>query len=180
MSKLITSIDEKTKSFIEAQQMFFVATAAADGKINLSPKGTDSFRIISPTQVAWLNLTGSGNETAAHILANNRMTIMMCAFDGKPNIMRIYGSAKAIYEQDEEWATYGPLFKANTGSRQIFLVDVQHIQHSCGMAVPLYDFVEHRDLLDIYHDKKGRQKVKAYWEEKNMTSLDGLPTGQKL
>lgn len=180
MSKLITSIDEKTKSFIEAQQMFFVATAAADGKINLSPKGTDSFRIISPTQVAWLNLTGSGNETAAHILANNRMTIMMCAFDGKPNIMRIYGTAKAIYEQDAEWATYGPLFKENTGARQIFLVEVEQIQHSCGMAVPLYDFVEHRDLLDIYHDKQGREKVKKYWEEKNMTSLDGLPTGQKL
>lgn len=180
MSKLITSIDEKTKQFIEAQQMFFVATAASEGKINLSPKGTDSFRIISPTKVAWLNLTGSGNETAAHILESNRMTIMMCAFEGKPNIMRIYGSAKAIYEHDEEWKTYGPLFKENTGSRQIFLVDVEHIQHSCGMAVPLYDFVEHRDLLDIYHDKQGREKVKNYWKEKNMVSLDGLPTGQKL
>ncbi|MEP2026982.1 MAG: pyridoxamine 5'-phosphate oxidase family protein [Reichenbachiella sp.] len=180
MSKLIASIDEKTRTFIEAQQMFFVATAASDGKINLSPKGTDSFRIINPKQVAWLNLTGSGNETAAHILETNRMTIMMCAFDGKPNIMRIYGMAKAIYEQDAEWSTYAPLFKANTGARQIFLVEVEQIQHSCGMAVPLYDFVEHRDLLDIYHDKKGREKVKEYWKEKNMVSLDGLPTGQKI
>ncbi|SMD32212.1 Pyridoxamine 5'-phosphate oxidase [Reichenbachiella faecimaris] len=180
MSKLLTSIDEKTQKFIEAQQMFFVATAASDGKINLSPKGTDSFRIIGPNQVVWLNLTGSGNETAAHILQNNRMTIMMCAFDGKPNIMRIYGSAKAIYEQDPEWTTHAPLFKENTGARQIFLVEVEQIQHSCGMAVPLYDFVEHRDLLDIAHDKKGRQKVKEYWKEKNMVSLDGLPTGQKI
>lgn len=180
MSKFLTSIDEKTEKFILEQQMFFVATAATNGRINLSPKGTDSFRIINSKQVAWLNLTGSGNETAAHILESNRMTIMMCSFEGKPNIMRIYGSAKAIYEQDPEWATYGHLFKENTGSRQIFLVDVEHIQHSCGMAVPLYDFVEHRDLLDIAHDKKGREKVKEYWKDKNMVSIDGLPTGQKL
>ena len=180
MSKLITAIDEKTKKFIESQRMFFVATAATNGKINLSPKGSDSFRIINSKQVAWLNLTGSGNETAAHILENNRMTIMMCAFEGKPNIMRIYGSAKAIYEQDPEWEQFSSLFEENTGSRQIFLVDIDHIQHSCGMAVPLYDFVDQRDLLDIYHDKKGREKVKEYWKEKNMVSLDGLPTGQKL
>lgn len=180
MSKLITSIDEKTRKFIEAQKMFFVATAASTGKVNLSPKGLDSFRIISPTKVAWLNLTGSGNETAAHILETNRMTIMMCAFDGKPNIMRIYGSAKAIYEQDEEWETYGHLFEEKTGSRQIFVVDIEHIQHSCGMAVPQYDFVADRELLNIAHDKKGRQKVKEYWQEKNMVSLDGLPTGQKV
>ncbi|MEO9964464.1 MAG: pyridoxamine 5'-phosphate oxidase family protein [Reichenbachiella sp.] len=180
MAKFLTSIDDNTRAFIEAQQMFFVATAASSGKINLSPKGLDSFRIISPNQVAWLNLTGSGNETAAHILETNRMTIMMCAFDGKPNIMRIYGIAKAIYEQDKEWSQYGQLFEKNTGARQIFLVDIESIQHSCGMAVPLLDFVEHRDLLNIAHDKKGRDKVKEYWQEKNMVSLDGLPTGQKV
>lgn len=180
MSKLLTSIDAKTKEFIEAQQMFFVATAASSGKINLSPKGLDSFRIINEHTVAWLNLTGSGNETAAHILETNRMTIMMCAFEGKPNIMRIYGTARAIYEQDAEWSTYGPLFDSNTGARQIFIVQVEHVQHSCGMAVPLYEFAQHRDLLNIAHDKKGRAKVKEYWKEKNMVSLDGLPTGQKV
>ncbi|MEP2512382.1 MAG: pyridoxamine 5'-phosphate oxidase family protein [Reichenbachiella sp.] len=180
MSKLLTSIDDKTRKFIESQQIFFVATAASSGKVNLSPKGLDSFRILGPNKVAWLNLTGSGNETAAHILETNRMTIMMCAFEGKPNILRLYGSARAIYEQDPEWKDYGPLFGPNTGSRQIFLVEVEHVQHSCGMAVPIYDFVEHRDLLNISHDKKGREKVKDYWREKNMLSLDGFPTGQKV
>lgn len=178
--KLLTAIDDKTQAFIEAQKIFFVATAASTGKVNLSPKGLDSLRIISPTKIAWLNLTGSGNETAAHILETNRMTLMMCAFEGKPNILRIYGSAKAIYENDPEWNEFGILFEKNTGSRQIFIVDIELIQHSCGMAVPLYDFVSHRDLLDIAHDKKGRDKVKEYWKEKNMVSLDGLPTGQKL
>lgn len=180
MAKFLTSIDEKTQQFIEAQKMFFVATAASSGKVNLSPKGLDSFRIISPKQVAWLNLTGSGNETAAHILETNRMTIMMCAFEGKPNIMRIYGSAKAIYEQDESWKKYSPLFEENTGARQIFVVDIEQIQHSCGMAVPEYEFVADRELLNIAHEKKGRDKVKQYWQDKNMVSLDGLPTGQKV
>ncbi|UXX78995.1 pyridoxamine 5'-phosphate oxidase family protein [Reichenbachiella carrageenanivorans] len=180
MGKLLPSIDEHTLQFIKTQKMFFVATAATTGKVNLSPKGSDSFRVLSPNQVAWLNLTGSGNETAAHLLENNRMTIMMCAFEGKPNIMRLYGTAKAIYEQDPEWTTYSPLFEDNTGARQIFLMEVNQVQHSCGMAVPLYDYIEQRDLLDKTHDKLGREKVKEYWKAKNMVSLDGLPTGQKI
>jgi hypothetical protein len=180
MPDLSQEIDEKTENFISQQKMFFVATAADEGKINLSPKGLDAFRIIDPKTVVWLNMTGSGNETAAHLLANNRMTIMMCAFEGKPNIMRIYGSAIAIYEGDKDWATYYSLFEDFTGARQIFKVSIEAVQHSCGMAVPKYEFREQRDLLNIAHDKKGREKVKSYWQEKNTTSLDGLATGQKI
>lgn len=180
MGKLITELDIKTEEFIKNQKMFFVATSPTEGKINLSPKGLDAFRIINNQTVAWLNLTGSGNETAAHLLDDNRMTIMMCAFEGKPNIMRIYGHARVIYEQDGEWDGYYQLFEAQTGARQIFIIEIEHIQHSCGMAVPLYQFHENRDLLNKSHNKKGREKVKQYWQDNNIISLDGKPTGQKI
>ena len=120
MGKQLTEIPPKLQEFITQQKMFFVATAAQTGKINLSPKGMDSLRVLSPTKIVWLNLTGSGNETAAHIHACNRMTLMFCAFDGNPLILRLYGTAKVYHERDAAFANYAPLFPNALGARQFF------------------------------------------------------------
>lgn len=176
MGSQFKQLNKQHKSFIEAQSIFFVATAAQSGKVNLSPKGGDAFRIINDNQVAWLNLTGSGNETAAHIQLTPRMTIMFCAFDGPPIILRLYGKATAIHEGDAAWDTYIDLFPDMTGRRQIFLLDVEMVQTSCGMAVPLYDYVSDRTALTDWADKQGRDGIKAYWEKKNQQSLDGFDT----
>lgn len=176
MAKLYKQISPKLQQFIEDQKIFFVATGTADGRINLSPKGMDSLRIIAPNRVAWLNVTGSGNETAAHVQENPRMTLMFTAFEDNPLILRLYGTAKAIHKDEPEWQQLFPLFTPLPGARQIFDLTVDLVQTSCGMAVPLYEFVGEREQLNTWAKKKGEEGIEGYWKETNHTSLDGKPT----
>lgn len=176
MSKLYKNITPKLQQFIENQKIFFVATATADSRINLSPKGMDSLRVINGNRVIWLNVTGSGNETAAHVQENPRMTLMFTALEDNPMILRLYGTAKAIHTEDVEWMLLYPLFPSIPGARQIFDLNVDLVQTSCGMAVPLYDYVGEREQLNKWAAKKGKEGLKEYWEEKNTVSLDGKPT----
>lgn len=177
MGKLLDELNPRLIDFIQRQQMYFVATAAAEGLVNLSPKGMDSFRVHSNHCVHWLNLTGSGNETAAHVLESGRMTIMFCAFEGDPLILRLYGQAKVIQPRDSDWQTHIQHFPRTLGARQIFELNIEKVQTSCGFAVPLYDFRQQRDLLTQWATKKGEQGLNDYWQEKNCLSLDGKPTG---
>ena len=176
MAKLYEQISPKLQQFIEDQKIFFVATATADSKINLSPKGMDSLRVLDPNRVAWLNVTGSGNETAAHVQEHPRMTLMFTAFEDNPLILRVYGTARAIHADDPEWQLLFPLFTPLPGARQIFDLTVDLVQTSCGMAVPLYDYVGEREQLNAWAAKKGEEGVAAYWKETNRVSLDGKPT----
>ena len=175
--KQLPEIDAATRLFIEQQHVFFVATAAADGRVNLSPRGLDSFRVLDGRRVAWLNLTGSGNETAAHLRELNRITLMFCAFEGRPNILRLYGAATVLHPRDAGWAEFSPLFPPLPGARQIIVVDVELITTSCGMAVPLLDYQSEREQLNQSMEKKGPAGVQAYWEQRNTVSLDGKATG---
>ena len=177
MGKLLDGINDRLRTFIEAQQLFFVATAAPQGRVNVSPKGMDSLRVLAPNRVVWLNVTGSGNETAAHLLEHPRMTIMFCAFEGKPLILRLYGQAKAYHPHDPEWAELIGLFPPLPGARQLIDLKVESVQTSCGMAVPLYRFEEQREELNHWAEKKGTAGIRAYWQEKNKVSLDGKRTG---
>lgn len=177
MGKRFTAISPEQTEFIQAQKMFFVGTAAAEGRVNVSPKGMDSFRVIGPNQVVWLNLTGSGNETAAHLLQNDRMTIMFCAFEGKPLILRLYGNAKIYHPGESIFQEHIGLFATNAGARQIIVMEVDLVQNSCGFAVPLMDFNSERTILNDWAEKKGKEGVAEYWQEKNTVSIDGFETG---
>lgn len=176
MSKQFDSISNKLKTFIEQQRIYFVGTAAGDGKVNLSPKGMDSLRVLGENRVVWLNVTGSGNETAAHVQEMSRMTLMFAAFSGNPMILRLYGQAKTIHRNDPAWKTLYPLFKPLPGARQIFDLHVELVQTSCGMSVPIFDYVEEREQLSAWAEKKGDEGIKDYWKDNNQTSLDGKPT----
>ncbi len=176
MAKQYSRISQKLQQFIENQKIFFVATATADSRINLSPKGMNSLRVLNPNRVVWLNVTGSGNETAAHVQENRRMTIMFTAFEDNPMILRLYGTARAIHNDEDEWQQLFPLFQPLPGARQIFELTVELVQTSCGMAVPLYDYVAEREQLNTWATKKGAAGVEAYWKEKNHISLDGKST----
>lgn len=180
MGQRYPHMNDKHIAFIQAQKMFFVATAAPEGRVNLSPKGMDTLRVISPENVAWLNLTGSGNETAAHVRVNPRMTIMFCAFEGKPMILRLYGSAKAIHRADPEWNDMIGLFPEIPGARQIFEMQVDLVQTSCGMGVPYFEFAGERTALNDTVLKWGEERLKDYWQEKNRTSIDGFETGMVI
>lgn len=173
---MLDQLNDSLKSFIKDQHVFFVATAAEDGRINVSPKRGDYFRIIDDTKVVWLNLTGSGNESAAHILKHNRMTIMFCAFDGNPLILRLYGTATAHHERDAAYQEYISLFGPHEGARQIFEMQLDSVQTSCGFAVPLMSYDKDRDILDKWSADKGRDGIHAYWKEKNLKSIDGFKT----
>jgi len=175
MGKRYNSINDKIKGFIGKQKVFFVATATSDGRVNVSPKGGDSFRVINENQVIWLNLTGSGNETAAHLAEQDRMTIMFCAFEGKPLILRLYGQAKIFNNGHKEYDKYINLFPNSVGSRQIVDMHVDLVQTSCGMAVPFMDFKADREELNRWFEKKSDDKLKQYWQEKNTVSIDGKP-----
>lgn len=176
MGKQLKEINLNLQDFIEKQKMFFVGTAACEGKVNISPKGMDSFRVLGPNKVIWLNLTGSGNETAAHLLQNERMTIMFCAFEGLPMILRLYGEAKAFHPRDKKFQEYSSHFNRDFGARQIIEMHVDMVQTSCGFAVPLMDYKEDREKLTTWANHKGEEGVKQYWADKNTLSLDGLPT----
>ncbi len=176
MGKLHSELNETMQEFIKQQKIFFVGTAARDGRVNISPKGMDTLRILDSNSVLWLNLTGSTNETAAHLLDSDRMTIMFCSFDGEPMILRLYGFASVIHPRDESWNGLIRQFSAFPGARQIFEMDIDLVQTSCGMGVPYFDYISERDQLVEWARKKGDEGLKKYWYENNRTSIDGKPT----
>ena len=176
MATFYDEIDEKLKVFIEECKIFFVATAAQDGRINLSPKGYESLAVLDSNRLIWLNLTGSGNETAAHLQVCNRMTLMFCAFTGPPRILRLYGTANTIHPRDDAWVGLIPHFEEMAGARQIFDMRVESVQTSCGFGVPLFDFEGQRETLLTKTEQLGEGGVQDYWQAKNVSSIDGLPT----
>lgn len=177
MAERFTALEQEHIDFIEHQQLFFVATAGAEGHINLSPKGMDTLRVSSPQCVSWLNLTGSGNETAAHVLHDGRMTLMFCSFERQPLILRLYGRARAVHPRDPDWPQLLGQFGKLPGARQVFELDIELVQTSCGYGVPLYSFERERPTLRNWTDKRGPDAVRDYWQEKNRLSLDGMDTG---
>ena len=178
MGNFHKSIREQDKKFIERQKMFFVATAPLEAgtHINLSPKGMDSFRVLSSTLVAYMDIVGSGNETSAHILQNGRITFMFCAFDGPPNILRLYGNGRTVLPTHDEWTDLAKHFEVQLATRQIIVADIYEIQTSCGFSVPLYEYVGERDHAEKWAQRKGADGIEAYKKEKNRVSLDGLKT----
>jgi general stress protein 26 len=176
MATQTPEITPQHQQFINAQKIFFVATAVEEGRINLSPKGMDSLRIIDTNRVIWLNVTGSGNETAAHVQQNPRMTLLFTSFEQEPLILRLYGQARVIHHNDRDWNTLYTQFQPLPGARQIFELSIDMVQSSCGMSVPFYDYVGEREQLNKGIEKLGEQKLKQYWRNKNSTSIDGLPT----
>lgn len=177
MAQHFDELSDKLTGFIQAQKLFFVGTADVDGRVNISPKGGDSLRVINSRQIAWLNLTGSGNETATHMQRVNRITIMFCSFDRTPMILRLYGSGRVYHPFDARWHELSALFPSYTGARQIFEIDLDLIQTSCGFQVPYFDYAGEREALTHWADKQGRPAVERYWLEKNLVSLDGKQTG---
>jgi hypothetical protein len=171
-----SEISEKHSEFIKEQKLFFVGTATSDSTVNISPKGMDSLRVVDSKRVVWLNVTGSGNETAAHVQENPRMTLMFCAFAGNPLILRLYGKAKVIHGNDPEWNALFALFEPIPGARQIFDLSVDLVQTSCGMAVPYHAYAGEREQLKNWAGKQGPDGLKRYWEEKNQISIDGIPS----
>ena len=176
MGRLFEALTESHITFIRQQPVFFVATAPSEGHINLSPKGLDSLRVLSPSRILWLNLTGSGNETAAHLLEDARMTIMFCSFGAKPLILRSYGTASVIHPDESEWEVLSSHFPEQDGSRQIIDLKIDLVHSSCGFGVPRMELIEERKLLDEWIDKKGEAGIRQYWAEKNQISMDGKPT----
>ncbi len=170
-------IDDKTARFIARQKMFFVATAplAADGKVNLSPKGLDSFRILNPGQVAYADFVGSGVETVAHLKENGRIVVMFCAFDGAPGIVRLHGTGRVIEAADDDFDEWIGHFPERDGVRAVIVVDCQRVARSCGFGVPLMTFEGERDQLPNWCEKKGETGLIDYQRRKNTASLDGLP-----
>ncbi|OOQ61138.1 pyridoxamine 5'-phosphate oxidase family protein [Mucilaginibacter pedocola] len=178
MAKFFEEIGPRHREFIEAQKIFFTASAplSGDGHVNLSPKGMDAFRVLSPNKVAYMDINGSGNETSAHLLENGRITIMFCAFDGPPNILRLYGKGYTVLPGTSEWDELSPLFHLPLSSRQIIVTNVDIVQTSCGYGVPFYDYKGERDQAIKWAENKGEEGIEKYQAEKNRISLDGLPT----
>ncbi len=177
MGKLHTQLTDDLAGFIQRQKIFFVGTATDGGRVNVSPKGMDTLRVVTEGRVVWLNLTGSGNETAAHLRENGRITLMFCALEGDPLILRLYGHARIFHPRDAEWDSLITLFPAIPGARQIIDMSVDLVQTSCGFGVPLFEFKAERDQLEQWAEKKGPEGIQQYWEEKNQASVDGKPTG---
>jgi hypothetical protein len=178
MGKTYESITPELRAFIGQQRMFFVATAPLDarGHVNVSPKGLDSFRVMDEKRVAYMDLTGIGNETSAHLEENGRITLMFCAFAGDPKILRLYGRGRTILVGGDGWAELASQFELRPGARQVIVVDVERVQTSCGFGVPVYEFQADRDMLLAWAAKKGRDGIEKYQREKNAASIDGLPT----
>jgi len=176
VSQQYTELSDKLINFIDDQKIFFVGTATKDSKVNISPKGMDSLCVLSKTRVIWLNVTGSGNETSAHVQEAPRMTVMFAAFEGNPMILRLYGQAKVVHKSDREWESLFTHFDPFPGARQIFDLTIDLVQTSCGMAVPFFDYVEDREQLKNWALNKGDAGIKEYWQQKNELSLDGKKT----
>ncbi len=178
MGQQFKSIAAEHRSFIERQKIFFVATAPPNGRVNISPKGLSSLRVLGDNDIAYLDCTGSGSETRAHLLASDdkRLTIMFCAFEGDPVILRLYGQGQSLMRGTEEYAALLPNFDDVPGARQIVRLSVDLVQTSCGMGVPLFDFKAERGNLVRYWMAQGLDNLRKYWRLKNMRSIDGLPT----
>lgn len=177
MAKFYDQLDETLKKFIEDQKIFFTASAPSDGRINLSPKGIDTFRCLDNKTVAYLDLTGSGNETAAHLKENGRLTVMFCSFTEKPLILRLYGSGEIISQSNSQWDELHQNFPKIAGERQIVVLHIESLQTSCGFGVPVFELKEERKTLIDWAERKNENGIEQYWKEKNQKSIDGLPTG---
>jgi hypothetical protein len=176
MGKVFDGIDEKLSAWIGAQRMFFVATAPnAGGHVNLSPKGLASFAVLGPRRVAYLDFVGSGAETIAHLRENGRITIMFCAFEGLPRIVRLYGRGEALEPGDPEFAALVARFPEHTGARAVITAELTRIADSCGYGVPLYEFQGERPQMREWAERKGAEGLRVYQLERNRSSLDGLP-----
>ncbi len=178
MSKVLDHIDDRLRAFIAAQQIYFVATApnGAGGHVNVSPKGhADTFAVLGPLRVAYLDLTGSGAETLAHIRENGRVTIMFCAFDGSPDVVRLYGRGRIVLPDDPEFSSLMAFFQPRPGQRTIVVVDVERVSTSCGFAVPLFEYRGDRDLLQQWAGRKTAAELDEYHRTRNAESIDGLP-----
>jgi hypothetical protein len=178
MAKVHDHITDDLQAFIEKQHLFFVASAplSAEGHVNLSPKGVDCFRVLSPARVGYMDLIGSGNETAAHTLENGRITFMFCAFEGPPSILRLYGRGRALRPGDAGWDELAAHFTLYPSTRQIVVADIDRVQISCGFGVPLYDYRGEREQHFKWAATKGPDGLAEYQRENNAVSLDGLPT----
>lgn len=178
MGKFYDSISEAHREFIEKQHLFFVGTAPlqGDGRVNVSPKGLEAFRVIDEHTVAYMDIISSGNETSAHTLENGRITFMFCSFDKTPNILRLYGKGFAVLPNSALWEQYAPYFTIFPSTRQIIVGKIDLVQTSCGYGVPLYEYQGERDIHFTWANQMGPEKLKEYMLEKNLKSLDGLPT----
>ena len=178
MGKFYNSISEAHQEFIRSQHIFFVATAplSGDGRINLSPKGLDCFRVLSENQVGYMDLISSGNETSAHTLENGRITFMLCSFEGEPRIMRLYGKGRAVLPGTTDWDSLSQHFTIYPSTRQLIIADIDLVQTSCGFGVPLFEYNGERDLHFKWAEKKGDKGLKEYIQDNNLKSLDGLRT----
>lgn len=177
MARQFEGFEDDHRRFIAEQPLFFVATAAPDTRINLSPKGMDSLRVLGPNRLVWLNLTGSGNETAAHLAEDPRMTVMWCSFGTRPLILRAYGTARLTHRGGPGWDGLYAHFPGTPGARQVVEMAVDLVQTSCGYAVPLMDLQSPRETLRTWADKQGAGGLADYWSRKNRLSIDGRPTG---
>ncbi len=179
MGVSFASLSDRQKDFIAAQDLFFVATAptAIDERVNLSPKGYNKLQVFDPNTVGYLDLTGSGNETAAHLRDNGRMTIMLFAMSGEPLILRLYGYGRTIRPDHEDWDALYPSFEPMPGERQIIILDVDEVRESCGFMVPHYKKVKERDELLTFARSLGPEGLAQFQVDENLTSIDGLPTG---
>lgn len=177
MSKVLTSIEPEIATWIAEQSVYFVATAplAADGHVNVSPKGGDSFRVLGPREVVYQDYTGSGAETVAHLRENGRIVVMFCAFQGPPRILRLHGRGTVVTRDTDRFEELARHFPANPGTRAFVHIDVDRVTTSCGYSVPLFDFRGARDTLDKWSGAKGTEELREYRHRKNRHSIDGLP-----
>jgi hypothetical protein len=180
VARQFPALDDKLTDFIARQRIFFAGSAAEGARVNISPRGTDTLRVLGPNRICYLDRTGSGSETAAHMLADGRLTIMFCAFEGPPLILRLFGRGTVHHRGSTGYAD----LLASTfdgaevpGARQIVVQDVDLVQTSCGYGVPFFDYRQERPTLDRWAESKGEDGLAAYRREKNALSIDGLPTG---
>lgn len=177
MGKQFDQLSDQHAAFIAEQPMFFVASAARSGKVNVSPKGMDSLRVLGPNRIAFVNVTGSGNETAGHLRDINRLTLMWCSFGTRPQILRCYGSARTLHPRDADWAAMVGQVPTLPAARQIYDMTIDMVQTSCGYAVPFMEMAGERPTLKQWAQDRGPDGVAEYWVERNQSTLDGLPTG---
>lgn len=171
------ALNDQHIAFIDKQHLFFTGTAANTGKVNISPKGMDSLRVLGPNRILWRNFTGSGNETAGHLAQSSRMTLMWCSFTRQPTILRAYGTARTIHPRDKDWDQLAAHFPGQPGMRQLYDMKIEMVQKSCGYAVPFFYHAGERDTLEHWAQDKGEEGIKTYWAERNSQTLDGMETG---
>lgn len=178
MAELFDAIDDQLAEWLESQPIFFVATApsGSSGHVNLSPKGmAGTFRVLTPHRVAYLDQTGSGAETIAHVRENGRITMMFCAFERRPRILRLYGTGRILVPAHDEFPSLASQFSHHAGTRSIIVVEVDRICESCGYGVPEMAYVADRRILDLKADQMSPDELTEYWHTSNAESIDGLP-----